>query len=287
MLIAQITDMHVMPDGQLMGQVVPTNAMLEAAIARINAFSPRVDAILATGDLTEGGTPEAYAALQRILGAAEPPVFLIPGNHDKPDALRAAFPTHDYLGSEGDVRYVVDDWPLRLIGLDTRIPKHPGGEVTPERLAWLEAQLDARPDAPALLFLHHPPFRTGIWWMDAIGLKGADALEEIVRAHSNIVGVVCGHIHRSILRAWGGTVAYVAPSTAHQMHLDLDGDSFLHSTKEPPAFALHSWRPDTGLVTHTVYIDDFGKYDPPDHHDQEMMSGVRAFFDKARGEMGV
>ena len=33
MLIAQITDMHVVPDGELMGQVVPTNAMLAAAVA--------------------------------------------------------------------------------------------------------------------------------------------------------------------------------------------------------------------------------------------------------------
>jgi len=287
MLIAQITDMHVMPAGQLMGQVVPTNAMLEAAVARINAFTPAVDAIVATGDLTEGGTPEAYAALHDILAAAKPPVFLIPGNHDKPDALRAAFPAHDYLGTDGDVRYAVDDWPLRLVGLDTRIAQHPGGEVTRERLDWLTAQLDAKPDTPTLLFLHHPPFRTGIWWMDAIGLKGADALEEMVRAHSNIAGVICGHIHRPIVRAWGGTVASVAPSTAHQMHLDLDGDAFLKSTKEPPAFALHRWSEDTGLVTHTVYVEDYERYDPPDHHDEKMMTGVRAFFDKARGEMGV
>lgn len=287
MLIAQISDMHVMPDGQLMGQVVPTNAMLEAAIARINALDPKVDAILATGDLTEGGSPESYDALRRILGAAAAPVFMIPGNHDKPEAMRAAFPDHGYLNAEGFMHYTVEDRGLRLIGLDTRIPQHPAGEMCATRLAWLKAQLDARPQTPTLIFMHHPPFRTGIWWMDAIGLKGADALEGLLRGYDNIAGVVCGHIHRSVTRAWAGTAAIVAPSTAHQMFLDLAGDAFLKSTKEPPAFLLHQWAADTGLVTHTVYVDDFGRYDPPDHHDVEMMGRVRAFFDKERGAMGV
>ncbi len=287
MLIAQITDMHVMPDGQLMGQVVPTNAMLEAAVARINALIPAVDVILATGDLTEGGGANAYAALHRILGAAKAPVFLIPGNHDKADAMRAAFPAHDYLGTNGFMHYAVEDWPLRLIGLDTSKPQHPGGEMDAARLTWLKAQLDAKPDVSTLIFMHHPPFRTGIWWMDAIGLSGADALEELVHGHPNIEAVVCGHIHRPITRRWGGTIATVAPSTAHQMMLDLEGAQFLQSTKEPPAFALHHWTPETGLVTHTVYVDDYGLYDPPDHHDEKMMARARAFFDKSRGELGV
>ncbi|MEQ8248999.1 MAG: phosphodiesterase [Alphaproteobacteria bacterium] len=287
MLIAQITDMHVMPEGELMGEVVPTNAMLEAAVARLNALTPAVDLILATGDLTEGGGPEAYAALRRILAQATAPVFMVPGNHDKPDAMRAAFPEVAYWPADGSMQYVVEDWPLRLIGLDTRVANHPGGDMDADRLAWLTAQLDAKPGAPTLIFMHHPPFRTGVWWMDAIGLKGADEFEATVRRYDTIEGVVCGHIHRPITRRWGGTVATVAPSTAHQMMLDLEGTNFLQSTKEPPAVALHHWTPETGLVTHTLYIDDFGWYDPPDHHDKAMMARARAFFEKSRAEMGV
>lgn len=287
MLIAQITDMHVVPEGELMGQVVPTNAMLAAAIARINAFVPAVDVILATGDLTEGGTPESYAALRDIVAAANAPVLMIPGNHDKPDAMRAAFPGHAYLGGGAFMHYTIEDWPLRLIGLDTRIDQHPGGEICADRLAWLKVQLDAQPEKPTLIFMHHPPFRTGIWWMDAIGLRGARDLEALVRGYDNIEAVVCGHIHRPVTRRWGGTIATVAPSTAHQMMLDLEGENFLKSTKEPPAFLLHQWGADTGLVSHTVYVDDHGLYDPPDHHDKVMMTQARAFFDKSRDEMGV
>jgi 3',5'-cyclic AMP phosphodiesterase CpdA len=287
MLIAQITDMHVVPVGELMGQVVPTNAMLAAAIERINALVPAVDLILATGDLTEGGTPESYDALRDILAAAKAPVFLIPGNHDKPDAMRAAFPAHSYLGSGAFMHYTIEDWPLRLIGLDTRIDNHPGGEICADRLAWLKEQLDAQPVKPTLIFMHHPPFRTGIWWMDAIGLRGARDLEDVVRRHDNVEAVVCGHIHRPVTRRWGGTIATVAPSTAHQMMLDLEGDNFLGSTKEPSALLLHQWGAEIGLVSHTVYVTDHERYDPPDHHDKEMMTQARAFFDKSRDEMGV
>ena len=287
MQIAQITDMHVVPSGELMGQVVPTNAMLAAAIARINALVPAVDVILATGDLTEGGSPESYEALREILATAIAPVFLIPGNHDKPDTMRAAFPEHAYLGNSAFMHYTVEEWPLRLIGLDTRVDQQPCGEICSSRLTWLKGQLNAQPERPTLIFMHHPPFRTGIWWMDAIGLRGARGLEDLIRRYDNIEAVVCGHIHRPITRRWGGTIATVAPSTAHHMILDLKGNNFLGTTKEPPALLLHHWSNETGLVTHTVYVDEHGRYDPPFHYDKKMMAQARAFFERSREEMGV
>lgn len=287
MLIAQITDMHVVPSGELMGQVVPTNAMLAAAIARINALVPAVDVILATGDLTEAGSPESYTALRGILETAIAPVFLIPGNHDNPDEMRAAFPEHAYFGDSTFMHYTVEEWPLRLIGLDTRVDQHPYGEICGARLAWIKGELDAQPERPTLIFMHHPPFRSGIWWMDAIGLRGAQGLENLVRTYDNIEAVVCGHIHRPITRRWGGTIATVAPSTAHQMILDLEGENFLVSTKEPAGILLHAWSAESGLVTHTVYVDEHGLYDPPFHHDKEAMAQARAFFDRSRHEMGV
>ena len=287
MLIAQITDMHVVPSGELMGQVVPTNAMLAAAIVRINALVPAVDVILATGDLTENGSPESYSALRDILATAIAPVFLIPGNHDNPNEMRAAFPEHTYLGSGAFMHYTVEEWPLRLIGLDTRIDQHPCGDICSTRLAWIKDQLDAQHERPTLIFMHHPPFRPGIWWMDAIGLRGAQGLEDLVRRYNNIEAVVCGHIHRPITQRWGGTIATVAPSTAHQMNLDLEGKDFLGSTKEPAALLLHRWSAETGLVTHTVYVDEHGHYDPPFRHDEEAMAKARAFFDRSRNQMGV
>jgi UDP-2,3-diacylglucosamine pyrophosphatase LpxH len=43
----------------------------------------------------------------------------------------------------------------------------------------------------------------------------------VLRRHPHVEGVVCGHIHRTIVRRFAGTVATVCPSTAHQVALDL------------------------------------------------------------------
>ena len=43
--------------------------------------------------------------------------------------------------------------------------------------------------------------------MDASGLHGGRMMEEVVRRHRQVVRVACGHIHRPIHVAWGGTIA--------------------------------------------------------------------------------
>ena len=286
MILAQITDMHVMPEGELFAGEVPVNDMLAAAIGRINAFRPAVDVILATGDLVEGGGAETYRALRSILAEAAAPVFLIPGNHDKADALREAFPDHAYLPAEGHLHYVIDDFPLRLIGLDTTRAGHPGGELCAERLAWLDACLSESDGKPTLIFMHHPPFRTGIWWMDAIGLMGADAAEEIVARH-DVTAVLCGHIHRTIVRRWGGTLAQVGPGTAHQVPLDLDGAAFLAVNHEPPGVAIHIWDDDMGFVSHRLPVAQASTFVPAYHGGDEAMAELRRFFENAADELGA
>jgi hypothetical protein len=51
-------------------------------------------------------------------------------------------------------------------------------------------------------------------------------------------------------------LASTAPSTAHQVALDLEEEP-LAFTMEPPACHLHVWSAETGLVSHTSYIGDF------------------------------
>ena len=58
MLIAQITDLHVVGHGQLCQGRVATNAQLQEAVVHINRLEPRPDVVLATGDLTDHGTAE-------------------------------------------------------------------------------------------------------------------------------------------------------------------------------------------------------------------------------------
>ncbi len=206
------------------------------------------------------GRRAEYARLRHLLSPLPMPVYLIPGNHDDREALRQAFADYPKMPREGFIQYVVDDGPLRLVAVDTLLPGKPGGRVDAERLAWLDARLGEAPSKPTMIFMHHPPFKTAIEYMDGIGLEGADAMAEVVRRHPQVERVVCGHLHRSIQSRWAGTVAMTVPATAHQVDLDVRHDVGLSISMEPPGYALHLWRPDTGLVSHVANVGDFATY---------------------------
>jgi 3',5'-cyclic AMP phosphodiesterase CpdA len=259
-LIAQITDMHIKPEGALAYRRVDTAGFLARAVDHILHLDPRPDVVLATGDLVDRGTAEEYQRLRHLLAPLPMPVYLIPGNHDDREAMRREFADQSYMPRDGFIQYVIDDGPVRLIALDTLLPGSGGGIMDAERIAWLDARLAEARTKPTLIFMHHPPFKTGIAYMDTIGLDGADALAEVVRRHSHVERVACGHVHRSIQSRWAGTVASTAPSTAHQVVLDVREDADLGFTLEPPGYALHLWREGLGLVSHVAIVGDYLTY---------------------------
>jgi len=258
MLIAQITDLHILPEGQLAFGHVDTAACLARAVAGLGKLDPRPDLVVATGDLVHAGSAAEYAHLRRLLAPLDLPLFLLPGNHDSRTALPVAFPDHAYLPRDGGfLQYCVEDWPLRLIALDTIIPGEDGGRLCEQRLAWLAARLAEQPERPTLIMMHHPPFATGIEHMDGMALEAPERFAAIVASHGKVARVICGHVHRSIQSAFAGTIASIAPSTAHQVMLDLTPDGEARFTREPPGFHLHLWREETGLVTHTAFSGEF------------------------------
>lgn len=259
MIIAQITDFHVAVPGDPIDTKNKTAAHLAAAIAHINGMYPLPDVVLATGDLVNQGNAEEYALLRQLLMPLTPPLLMIPGNHDERQNLRNAFPEHTYLNQDPEyLHYTIEHFPLRLIGLDTVIPGEAGGELCQQRCDWLDSRLSEKPDTPTVVFLHHPPFRTGLWHMDHMGLSGADRLAAVVIEHPQIERILCGHLHRPITAGFAGTVATVAPGTAHQIELSLGENHRLAVVMEPPCCLIHAWMPGDGLVTHTSYIGEFG-----------------------------
>jgi 3',5'-cyclic AMP phosphodiesterase CpdA len=257
MLIAQISDMHVKADGELLYGRVDTAAYLARAVAHINALDPRPDIVIATGDLVEGGKPEEYAHLRHLLEPLAMPVYPIPGNHDAREPMREAFADHGYLPRHGFLHYVIETLPLRLIALDSLVPGRTHGALCAERLGWLKARL-GESDRPTIIVVHHPPFDCGIAPFDAEGMnEGAEGMGDLVRRQPNIERVMCGHVHRPIQLRWAGTLASIAPSTAHQAALDLRQRSSFSMIMEPPGLALHLWRPGTGLITHVSYVGTY------------------------------
>lgn len=258
MIVAQISDLHVKAPGLSSYRVVDCAGLLARALDALLALPQQPDVVIATGDLTDEGRPEEYLHLREHLARLPMPVYLLAGNHDERAGLRDAFPEHAYLRQWAPfLQYAIEDWPLRIVALDTVVPGRPEGRLCAERLDWLEGSLARARGKPTLLLMHHPPFRTLIGHMDRMGLaEGRERLEAIVRRNPQIERIVCGHLHRPIQVRFGGTVAQTCPSTAHQVSLNLSEDAPSRFHLEPPAFLLHAW---TGgsLVTHTAYAGAF------------------------------
>jgi Icc protein len=257
MLIAQITDTHITRPGTLLMGVVDTAAALEGAVAALNRLDPAPDIVVFTGDLVESGVPEEYAHLRALLTPLRAPIFAIPGNHDAREPMREAFIGDGYLPRHGFLNYALEDYPVRVLALDTLVPGEGGGVLCVDRLRWIDSMLAQAPDRPALVLMHHPPFLTGIRRMDQAGLNGSLAFAEIIRRHPQVERIVCGHLHRAIETRFAGTVAGTAPSTAHQIVLDLRPEAPLSFAFEPPGYQLHYWREGAGVVTHTAAIGDW------------------------------
>jgi len=257
MLIAQISDLHVTPKGRLAYERVDTPGMLKTAVAQLNRIVPRPDLVLITGDLAAHGEVDAYANLREILADLEIRYLVIGGNHDDARNLRAAFSDHGYLSAEGDyIQYAIDDYPLRIVAVDTVVPGQVLGSLCDGRLAWLDRTLTEKPSTPTLLMMHHAPFLTGLAHSDLLCMERVDELEQVVLRHPQIERILCGHVHRAVQVRFGGTFASACPSTAHQSSVDLREHGEDMFTLEPPGFQLHRWH-NQRLFSYTLNVGDF------------------------------
>jgi Icc protein len=262
-LIAQISDLHIKAPGALAYGRVDTADALERCVAALNEFEPRPDLVVISGDLADTPMAEEYQHLKQLLEPLKIPFIGIPGNHDSGALMRTAFPEQLYAAPSGPLDQTRRVGDLDVVLLDSSVPGKPHGYLEAPTLQWLDATLGLSRERPALLFLHHPPFQTGIWHMDRQNLLNASELATIVSKHSRVKLLAAGHVHRATLTIFADVAATICPAPNHAVDLDL-GELREPSFKvEPPAFHLHAWFPGDGfghVVTHCVPI---GTYDGP------------------------
>jgi 3',5'-cyclic AMP phosphodiesterase CpdA len=259
-LIAQISDLHIKQPGELAYGHVDTAAALRRCIVELNRLNPRPQLVVISGDLADTPNAEEYAHVKALLAPLEIPFAGVPGNHDDRSLMRAALPDRGYAQASGPLNSVHAAGDIDIVLLDSSVPGKPHGELDAATLAWLDATLAQSRTRPAILFLHHPPFVTGIRHMDVQNLRNAAALGDIIRRHPRARLTAAGHVHRATLTQFAGIPATICPAPNHAVALDLN-ESLPPSFKvEPPAFHLHAWFAGDGfgdLVTHHVPIGDF------------------------------
>jgi len=235
-LLAQLSDLHI---GASENGVDPV-PHLEAVVEAVRALPNRVDAVLVSGDLTDDGAEAGYRMARELLERLDAPLHVLPGNHDDRSRLRTAFG----LPGEGSepIRYAADVGELRLVVFDSNVPGQDPGRYDADQLRWLDAELGAQPERPALLALHHPPLTTGIEEWDGINLEPGQRklLAEVVARHPQLRAIVGGHLHRVAASALAGVPVLAVPSTYLQARPDFETEGV--ELVPHPGFALHALR---------------------------------------------
>lgn len=208
--IAQITDTHLYadPHGQLLG--LDTRHCLKQVIdLALNIRAP--DLVVASGDLSHDGSPQAYRHLHACFSRLEAPIYCLPGNHDETEALRANADCGRLFNSRS---ICIGGW-LQVF-LDSTVKGSEGGHLTETELQDLDTALASHPDLPAVVWLHHQPVAIGSQWLDTMAVDNPKAFFDIIEKHPQVRAVIWGHVHQTFERQRNGVRLLSTPSTCIQ-----------------------------------------------------------------------
>ncbi|MFC5497432.1 metallophosphoesterase family protein [Caenimonas terrae] len=166
---------------------------LRKAVATVNALETPPEFIVFTGDLTHSTDDPAerrrrLAGFREIVSALKvQPVYFLPGEHDAALDRGAA-----YQEFFGETHYSFDHKGVHFIAVDN--VSDAGARLGDEQLAWMKADLDARPkDSPIVVLAHRPLFDLEPKW-DWATRDGQQAIDILLQYPK--VTVFYGHIHQ-------------------------------------------------------------------------------------------
>jgi 3',5'-cyclic AMP phosphodiesterase CpdA len=249
MIIAQISDTHILARSSADPAAALRAENLRRCVAHING--QRVDAVIHTGDSVHHGAMEEYSHLRDLFRDLAAPLFFAPGNRDRHANLRAAFHDLPYLPKRGELlQYVIEDFPLRLVALDSVSPGERKGVFGAERAAWLDETLARERSKPTVLFIHHPPFDIAPEYVGGYrDPHDAEALAGVVRRHPQVKRLLCGHVHWLHRESWAGTVATTMPSVAVDLRKRVDA-----ALADTPVYVVHTSSEDGTIASEVVAV---------------------------------
>ncbi|MEV0612063.1 metallophosphoesterase [Nonomuraea sp. NPDC050404] len=210
--LIQLSDTHLLPEGELMHGLVDTAANLTRALAMVEESGQPVSAFLLTGDLTDDGSPAAYRRLRHLvepvaerLGAQ---VLYAMGNHDTRPAFRAEL----LDGAACDGVHQIGG--LRVIVLDSTEPGRHDGYLSDEQLGGLGEVLAEPAPLGSLLAFHHPPVPSPVPTVHLLRMREAERLAPVLEGR-DVRLVVTGHAHHAGCGSIGGVPVWVGPALAY------------------------------------------------------------------------
>jgi len=230
--VLHLSDTHLTGDGALHQGSVDTAAALDGVLARVDHV-PGIGLVVVSGDVSEDGSPESYAALvERVGGWAErhgAALVTVPGNHDLREGFRQVLTNGHVLGEGGrplmhTMEYHPPTVPVwgqslvagrRVVTVDTSVPGAGYGEISEASLERLRAALEGD-HAPhgTVVVLHHPPLPAPTALHEALRLRNADDLADVIRG-TDVRVVLAGHYHHHAAGSLAGVPVLVAPGVAN------------------------------------------------------------------------
>jgi 3',5'-cyclic-AMP phosphodiesterase len=216
-ILAQITDLHIAGEGDFPYDV-DVRGRFRAVLSDIRRHSP--DLLIITGDLCyREGTPGIYRWIQRQLASWECPVCLLPGNHDDTGAMAGVFELRGELHG-GRLYYRRNFAGTPAYFLDTA-----DATVSADQVDFLNRSLSAESSREVLIFMHHPPAESHVFYMDLkYPLLNREEFAGVLSGLSSNFSIFCGHYHvEKTVRTRNMTIS-ITPSTF--MQIDQEAKSF-------------------------------------------------------------
>ena len=212
--VVQITDTHLFRDPRAALLKLNTQYSFEKVVELMAAKEANIDLILATGDIAQDASEEAYLRFGDAMQSFEAPFYWIPGNHDRRRVMKNLDQYQDAFTN----LVSFSNW--QVILLDSSVIGEVHGHLSERELAHLEKSLQEASTNPqiehCLVCLHHNPLPGSAVWMDGIGLHNDEAFLAIIDRFDFVRAVVYGHIHQELDFTRKNVRYFCTPSTCIQ-----------------------------------------------------------------------
>lgn len=209
--VVQISDSHLFAstEGRLLG--LNTEDSLRQVLDRVASEQPRIDVILATGDISQDGTVDSYKRFRSHLEQFGSPSYWLQGNHDLTEPMVNSLGGRSHLSP-----CLIEQGPWRIIMLNSSVEHHVPGNFEASELEFLRESLEKTRGHHILVCLHHHPVPMGCRWLDTQVVKNAEAFWSIIDDFSHVRGIAWGHVHQESDQERKGVRLMSAPSTCVQ-----------------------------------------------------------------------
>jgi len=212
--LVQITDTHLY--GSSSGTLLKMNTQdsMDHVVNIVKENESQIDFILATGDIAQDASLDAYNAFIKAMENFTAPFRWIPGNHDSATVMQQAA-----NGTDACEKIVqINNW--QILFLDTSVEGQVHGKLSEAELDFLDntlASAEANDSIDhCLVCLHHNPVKGNAGWMKDIGLHNRVQFFDIVKKYTKVNCIVYGHVHQELDFEHEGIRCLCTPSTCIQ-----------------------------------------------------------------------